>query len=52
MGDAEIGAIMTDGYNAYNFLDGKSGVDYLICMAHARAKFVHALNKVNDEVAR
>ena len=52
LGDAEIGAIMTDGYNAYNFLDGKLGVDHLICMAHARAKFVQALNNGNDEVAR
>ena len=31
MGEAEVRAIMTDGYTAYNFLDGRLGVDHLIC---------------------
>lgn len=39
MGESEVRAIMTDGYTAYNFLDGKLGVDHLICMAHAHVKF-------------
>lgn len=43
MGEAEVMAIMTDGYTAYNFLDGRLGVDHLICMAHAHVKF----NKAN-----
>ena len=38
--DAEIEAIMTDGFKAYNFHDGKLGVVHLIYMVHARAKFV------------
>ena len=47
MGEAEVRAIMTDGYTAYNFLDGKLGVDHLICMAHAHVKFkkAHSLGK-------
>lgn len=42
MGDAEVRAIMTDGYTAYNFLDGRLGVNHLICMAHAHVKFKKA----------
>lgn len=51
LGEAELKAIMTDGYNAYNFLDGRLEVDHLICMAHARAKFIKALNQGGDEMA-
>lgn len=39
MGEADVRAIMTDGYTAYNFLDGRLGVDHLICTAHAHVKF-------------
>ena len=47
MGEAEVRAIMTDGYTTYNFLDGRLGVDHLICMAHAHVKFkkAHSLGK-------
>ena len=48
MGEAEVRAIMTDGYTAYNFLDGKLGVDHLICMAHAYVKFKKAHNLGKD----
>lgn len=52
MGEAEVMAIMTDGYTAYNFLDGKLGVDHLICMAHAHVKFkkAHSLGKDSSAV--
>ena len=47
MGEAEVRAIMTDGYTAYNFLDGKLCVYHLICMARAYVKFkkAHELGK-------
>ena len=45
MGEAEVRAIMTDGYTAYNFLDGRLGVDHLICMAHVKFKKAHSLGK-------
>ena len=51
MGEAEVKAIMTDGYNAYNFLDGKLSVDHLICMAHAYVKFVKAHSQGKDTSA-
>ena len=51
MGEAEVRAIMTDGYTAYNFLDGKLGVDHLICMAHAYVKFKKAHNLGKDASA-
>lgn len=52
MGEAEVMAIMTDGYTAYNFLDGKLGVDHLVCMAHAHVKFkkAHSLGKDSSAV--
>jgi transposase len=36
------GAVQTDGYKGYNFLDTKDGVVHLGCWAHARRKFVEA----------
>ena len=41
LGESEVKAIMTDGYNAYNFLDGTLSVDHLLCMAHALKYFDH-----------
>lgn len=41
LGESEVKAIMTDGYNAYNFLDGTLSVDHLLCMAHAQNYFDH-----------
>ena len=40
-GESEVKAIMTDGYNAYNFLDGTLSVDHLLCMAYALNYFDH-----------
>ena len=34
-GESEVKAILTDGYNAYNFLYGTLSVDHLLCMAYA-----------------
>lgn len=36
------GAVQTDGYKGYNFLDTKDGVSHLGCWAHARRKFIEA----------
>lgn len=47
--ESEVKAIMTDGYNAYNFLDGVLETDHLICMAHARAKLVKVYNQGGDD---
>lgn len=45
LGSSELKALMSDGYNAYTFLDGDlETADHLICMAHARGKFVTAAN--------
>lgn len=52
LGDAELEAIMTDGYNAYNFLDGKLSIDHLHCMAHSRAKFIKAYKLGSDLLAK
>ena len=52
LGYAELEAIMTDGYNAYNFLDGQLSIDHLHCMAHARAKFIKAHKLGRDLVAK
>ena len=52
LGEAEVKAIMTDGYNAYNFLDGTLSVDHLLCMAHAFVKFKKAYNLGKDTSAQ
>ena len=36
------GAVQTDGYSGYNFLDSKKEVVHLGCWAHARRKFMEA----------
>lgn len=51
MGEVEVRAIITDGYTANNFLDGKLGVDHLICMAHAYVKFRKARDLGKDTSA-
>lgn len=44
---------MSDGYNAYTFLDGElEKTDHLICMAHARVKFEKAYQHGEDPVAK
>lgn len=52
LGDADLKALMSDGYNAYTFLDGElERTDHLICMAHARVKFEKAYQHGEDPVA-
>lgn len=41
------GYLQTDGYSAYEIFDRRPGITLLHCMAHARRKFVDALN--NDK---
>jgi len=36
------GAVQSDGYMGYNFLDAKDGVVHIGCWAHARRKFIEA----------
>jgi transposase len=36
------GAVQTDGYSGYNFLDNRKGVIHVGCWAHARRKFMEA----------
>ncbi len=38
------GYVQTDGYQGYNFLDGKKGIIHSGCWAHVRRKFTEALN--------
>ena len=52
LGESEVKAIMTDGYNAYNFLDGTLSVDHLLCMAHTFVKFKKAYNLGKDTSAQ
>jgi len=52
IGDANIMALQSDGYNVYAFLDGEDeSTDHLCCMAHARAKFKYALDEGMDKRA-
>ena len=51
LGDAEVKAIMTDGYNAYNFIGGELEADHLICMAHVLVKFGKAYEMGGDAIA-
>ena len=44
---------MSDGYNAYTFLDGElEKTDHLICMTYARVKFEKAYQHGEDPVAK
>ena len=52
LGDTEIDALQSDGFNVYMYLDKELiDVDHLCCLAHARAKFKYALEQGNDEEA-
>lgn len=51
LGDAEVKAIMTDGYNAYNFIGGELKADHLVCMAHVLVKFGKAHEMGGDAIA-
>lgn len=53
LGEADLKALMSDGYNAYTFLDGElEKTDHLICMAHARVKYEKAYQYGEDPVAK
>ena len=53
LGEADLKALMSDGYNAYTFLYGElEKTDHLICMAHARVKFEKAYQYGDDAVAK
>lgn len=52
IGDAEISALQSDGYIAYNYIDDQLiNIDHICCLAHARAKFKYALEQGCDERA-
>ena len=61
IGDAELKSVMSDGYNAYVFMDDElktvddkanfKSTDHQICLAHARAKFMKALEQAGDRNA-
>lgn len=53
LGDARLDALQSDGYNVYMYLDDcLISTTHLCCMAHARAKFVYALEQGKDDRAR
>jgi transposase len=43
------GAVQTDGYVGYDFLDDIEGIVHLGCMAHARRKFVDVLKALGKD---
>ena len=61
VGDAELKSVMSDGYNAYVFIDDElkttddkanfKSTDHQVCLAHARAKFMKALEQAGDQDA-
>jgi len=49
LGNTEIDALQSDGFNVYMYLDNELiDVDHLCCLAHARAKFQYAFEQGND----
>ena len=49
LGDTEIDALQSDGFNVYMYLDKELvDVDHLCCLAHARAKFKYAQEQGKD----
>ena len=53
LGDADIAALQSDGYNIYNYLDDDLvEIEHICCLAHARAKLKYALEQGNDERAK
>ena len=52
LGETEIDALQSDGFNVYMYLDKELvDVDHLCCLAHARAKFKYALEQGKDKDA-
>ena len=58
LGEADLKALMSDGYNAYTFIGNElqgenwKNTIHQVCMAHLRAKFLKALQQAHDERAR
>ena len=49
IGDRQIKALQSDGYNVYMYLDDRLyNTEHLCCLAHARAKFVYAYEQGGD----
>ena len=49
LGNTEIDALQSDGFNVYMYLDKELvDVDHLCCLAHARAKFKYAQEQGKD----
>ena len=49
LGNTEIDALQSDGFNVYMYLDKEMvDVDHLCCLAHARAKFKYAQEQGKD----
>lgn len=52
LGDSQLKALQSDGYNVYIYLDDELiDTDHLCCLAHARAKFKYALDQGGDKDA-
>ena len=52
LGDSQVKALQSDGYNIYMHLDDHMvDIEHLCCMAHARTKFKYALEQGNDKDA-
>ena len=53
LGNHEIKALQSDGYNVYMYLDDKlCNIEHLCCLAHARAKFMYAYEQCEDPDAK
>ena len=49
LGDRQIKALQSDGYNVYMYLEDRLyDTEHLCCLAHARAKFVYAYEQGGD----
>lgn len=52
IGDAELAALQSDGYNAYNYINNQLvKIEHICCLAHARAKFKYAQEQGQDDRA-
>ncbi|KXT51160.1 IS66 family transposase [Bacteroides intestinalis] len=52
LGDSQVKALQSDGYNVYMYLDDHLvDIEHLCCMAHARAKFKYAFEQGDDKDA-
>lgn len=52
LGDSQLKALQSDGYNVYMYLDEELiDTDHLCCLAHARAKFKYASEQGGDKDA-